>query len=63
MLFLPVFGQKGAVPVKIKSVQVSDGSITLTVQPMTRDEQTALLSRIRESDPALADASAQRSKS
>jgi uncharacterized protein YpmS len=55
VLFLPVFGQKGSVPVKIHAVGVTDGEMTVTIQPMSREEQTALLQRIRTPEPVHVD--------
>lgn len=51
VMYLPVFGRKGSVPVKIRDLAVEEGSITLTVEPMTRDQQAALLQRIRTYNP------------
>ncbi|MBC8107539.1 MAG: hypothetical protein H7Z14_13185 [Anaerolineae bacterium] len=55
VLFLPVFGQKGSVPVKVQAVGVTDGEMTVTIQPMKREEQTALLQRIRAPEPVHVD--------
>lgn len=60
VLFLPVFGQKGSVPVKIQAVDVNDGEMTVTIQPMTREEQAALLQRIRAPEPVHVDPNAPR---
>jgi hypothetical protein len=53
VLFLPVFGQRGSVPVRIEAVQVADGEMTMTIQPMSREEQIELLKRIRAPEPVL----------
>lgn len=39
---------KGSVPVKLTNVSVEKGALTITVEPMTVDERTALLGKIRE---------------
>lgn len=39
---------KGSVPVRLTKVSVEKGTLTLTVEPMTSDERTALLQKIRE---------------
>jgi uncharacterized protein YpmS len=51
VLFLPVFGQKGSVPVRIQAVDVNDSEMSMTIQPMSRDEQAELLKRIRAPEP------------
>lgn len=53
VLFLPVFGQKGSVPVRIQAVDVNDDELSLTIQPMSREEQTQLLTRIRAPEPVI----------
>ena len=39
---------KGSVPVKLTNVSVEKGALTVTVEPMTLDERTALLAQIRD---------------
>ena len=39
---------KGSVPVKLTNVAVEKGTLTVTVEPMTVEERTALLERIRQ---------------
>jgi hypothetical protein len=39
---------KGSVPVKLTRVAVEKGALTITVEPMTPDQRTALLEKIRE---------------
>lgn len=51
VLFLPVFGQRGSVPVRIQAVEITDGEMSMTIQPMSREEQVELLKRIRTSEP------------
>ncbi|CAN5598322.1 hypothetical protein BH09PLA1_BH09PLA1_32820 [soil metagenome] len=60
VLFLPVFGQKGSVPVKIQAVQITEGELTVTIQPMSREEQQSLLQRIRAVEPVRVEPRAQR---
>jgi hypothetical protein len=48
VLFIPVDGSSRRVPVRITDMQIGDGSIALTVIPLTGAERTALLDRIRE---------------
>jgi uncharacterized protein YpmS len=55
LLFLPVLSQKGSVPVKILDVKITEGVIALTVRPLSRAEQTAMLARLREPEPVVAD--------
>jgi hypothetical protein len=49
--FLPIFGEKGSVPVKLTGVRVEQNSMTLTVVPMTQDERAAFLLSARSSQP------------
>ena len=58
VLFLPFEDDGRAVPVRLTSVRVTDGELTLTVESMTPADRAALLDRIREPVPA-ATASAQ----
>jgi len=60
VLFLPFDPQRpsSAVPVRLTSVRVTDGELTLTVESMTPADRAALLDRIREPLPG-ATASAQ----
>ncbi len=51
-LFIPFEDDGRAVPVRLTAVQVADGELTLTVEPMTFPERSALLKRIREPAPA-----------
>jgi hypothetical protein len=51
VLFLPVFGQKGSVPMRIQAMEVIEGAMTMTIHPMSRQEQIELLERIREPEP------------
>lgn len=48
MLFLPVVGSDGVVPVKLTGVAIEENCLKLTVVPLTSDERTALMSYIRE---------------
>jgi hypothetical protein len=50
VLFLPIFAQKGSVPVRLTQVKIDDGSMTLTVEPMTREQQATLIERVREEE-------------
>jgi hypothetical protein len=50
IVFLPVLGEKGSVPVRVTNLRVEKGAMTLTVVPMTHDERAALLQRIRSGD-------------
>lgn len=47
VLFLPLAGERGTVPVKVANVAVDTGKLTLTVEPMSPAERMALLERIR----------------
>jgi hypothetical protein len=53
VLFLPFDTQRpsSAVPVRLTSVRVTDGELTLTVESMTPADRAALLDRIREPVP------------
>jgi hypothetical protein len=51
VLFLPVFGQKGSIPVKVTAMDVEDGAMTLTVAPLDRFERDRLLEHIRSPHP------------
>jgi uncharacterized protein YpmS len=48
VLYLPIMAQKGSVPVRIKNVRIENETLTLTVRPMSRDQQQALLESIRD---------------
>jgi hypothetical protein len=48
VLFVPVDGSSRRVPVRIVDMQISDGSISVSVVPLTPQQRTALLARIRE---------------
>jgi hypothetical protein len=49
VLFIPVGGSNARrVPVRLTSLTVNDGSLSMTVVPLTPQERTALLQRIRE---------------
>jgi hypothetical protein len=52
VLFLPLAGEKDSVPVKVANVAVETGKLTLTVEPLTAAERTALLQRIRTAEDA-----------
>jgi len=54
VLFLPIFGQKGSVPVRLTQVRIDDGSMTLTVEPLNHDQQTALLEHVKTDEKSLA---------
>jgi hypothetical protein len=47
VLFLPLAGDGDSVPVKVAHVAAETGKLTLTVEPMSPAERTALLQRIR----------------
>ena len=49
-VFLPIFAQKGSVPVRLTQVTIGDGSMTLAVDPMSREQQAALLERVKEKE-------------
>jgi len=51
VLYLPIMAQKGSVPVRINNVRIENETLTLTVKPMNRDQQQALLDRIRHPNP------------
>jgi hypothetical protein len=46
-----MFGQKGSVPVHITAIDIHDGEMSMTIQPMSREEQAELLQRIRTPEP------------
>src|SRR4051812_2307817 len=52
VVFLPKdvqkMSEKGSVPVKLTNVGVEKGTLTVTVEPMTVEERTALLEKIRQ---------------
>lgn len=50
VLYLPVMAQKGSVPVRISDVRIEKETLTLRVKPMTRQQQVALIERIRSGD-------------
>jgi hypothetical protein len=52
VLFLP-FKEHAAVPVRLTAVHVTDGELSLTVEPMTATERATLLDRIRQPDPSM----------
>ena len=52
VLFLPIFAQKGSVPVHLTQVKIDDGSMTLTVEPMTREQQAKLIEHVKSEEPA-----------
>jgi len=39
----------------VQAVDVSDGELTMTIQPMSRDSQAQLLTRIRTPEPVAAE--------
>ena len=45
---------------KLEAVGVTNGEMTVTIQPMSREEQTALLQRIRTPEPVHVDPAAPR---
>jgi uncharacterized protein YpmS len=47
VLFLPLLDHDRSVPVRLTSVVIEDGAMTLTVVPMSAGERAALLERIR----------------
>jgi uncharacterized protein YpmS len=61
VLYLPVMAQKGSVPVRISDVRIEAQTLTLRVRPMTRQQQVALIERIRAGDQqGVANASSER---
>ena len=48
VLFLPVAGSQGQVPVKLTEVQIQGSTLSLTVIPLTSDERVNLMRYIRE---------------
>ena len=60
VLFLPVFGQTGSVPVRVQNVVVDEGELTVTIQPISREEQVELLKRIRMPEPVFVNPQASR---
>jgi hypothetical protein len=53
VLFLPIFGQRGSVPVHLTHVQIDDGSMTLTVEPLNHEQQAALLEHARSEEKTI----------
>jgi uncharacterized protein YpmS len=51
VLFLPIFAQRGSVPVRLTQVKIDDGSLTLTVEPMTREQQGKLIEHVKAEEP------------
>ena len=51
VLFLPVVSEKSGLPVRLKSVDVSDGMLTLTTEPLTADARQRMIHHIREGIP------------
>jgi hypothetical protein len=50
ILFLPLVERGQAVPVRVADVHITDDKLTLLVEPLTVDQRTALLDRIRAAD-------------
>ena len=50
ILLLPLVERGQAVPVRVVDVRISDDKLTLRVEPLTGDQRTALLDRIRAAD-------------
>lgn len=48
VLFIPFENDGRAVPVRLTAVRIADGELSLTVEPMTSAQRSALLARIRE---------------
>jgi hypothetical protein len=55
VLFLPVIGGEGNVPVRVTDLQLKDGEVTIVVEPMSHEQRAQLLARIRATEPIIAD--------
>ena len=51
VLFLPIAGSSGSLPVQITDVSIGNQTLQLTVRPLTADEQKLLLAHIRDESP------------
>jgi hypothetical protein len=55
MLFMPIDGHK-AVPMKLTNIALGEGTITLTVDPLTEEDRKTALKNLREPYPAVTSA-------